>query len=179
MALYSHMHEALIILSGITVGTICIGAGTFLGAYLVKRTYEEVTHPHPLLVKLQGEEEASLDSKSQGDGYDWDQYDDYIKPPMDEDGGEHSGSNAAAGELSNALKKMNVLVVTTLPQFQVSQLGDITKKVTVNGRDVVLAGEGGGGGTPHYAGQYNIVGFRHSINESGAQSEFKLMSAIK
>ena len=50
------MHEVLLVLSGTIIGTVFIGAGVFLGAWLVKRTYSELTHPHPLLFKVEEQE---------------------------------------------------------------------------------------------------------------------------
>ena len=53
------MHEVLLVLSGTILGTVFIGAGVFLGAWLVQRTYSELTHPQPLLYKI---EEDTTDS---------------------------------------------------------------------------------------------------------------------
>ena len=81
------MHESLLVLSGVVVGTSFTCIGCYLGAYLVKRTYEDVTNPYPqeLLLKVDSEDNANT---NQPNGYDWDEYDDYLKPPLDEDGGE-------------------------------------------------------------------------------------------
>ena len=72
------MHEVLLVLSGTILGTVFIGAGVFLGAWLVQRTYSELTHPHPLLLKVV--EQENIDT-SKPDGYVWDEYDQYLKPP--------------------------------------------------------------------------------------------------
>ena len=83
------MHESLLVLSGVIVGTVFTCVGCYLGAYLVKRTYEEITSPYTneVVLKLDNEEQQPPQSK-QPQGYDWDEYDDYLKPPMDEEGGE-------------------------------------------------------------------------------------------
>ena len=81
------MHESLLVLSGVIVGTSFTCIGCYLGAYLVRRTYEDVTNPYPpeLLLKVDREDNTNT---NQPQGYDWDEYDDYLKPPLDEDGGE-------------------------------------------------------------------------------------------
>ena len=53
------MHEVLLVLSGTIIDTVFTAAGVFLGAWLVKRTYSEFTHPQPLLYKI---EEDDTDS---------------------------------------------------------------------------------------------------------------------
>ena len=83
------MHESLLVLSGVIVGTSFTCIGCYLGAYLVRRTYEDITNPYPpeVLLKLDSEEEQQLQSK-QPQGYDWDEYDEYLRPPKDDEGGE-------------------------------------------------------------------------------------------
>ena len=76
------MQESLLVLSGVIIGTIFTCAGCALGAYLVKLTYMEVTNPLPLLVKIDGDKEDNT-TTSQAEGYDWDEYESYLKPPMD------------------------------------------------------------------------------------------------
>ena len=80
------MHESLLVLSGVIVGTSFTCIGCYLGAYLVRRTYEDITNPYPpeVLLKLDKDEDIEI----QPQGYDWDEYDDYLKPPHDEEGGE-------------------------------------------------------------------------------------------
>ena len=46
------MHDVLLVLSGTIICPVFTAAGVFLGAWLVKRTYSELTHPHPLLLKV-------------------------------------------------------------------------------------------------------------------------------
>ena len=48
------------------IGTVFTAAGVFLGAWLVKRTYSELTHPHPLLLKVK--ELDNIDNTSKTDG---------------------------------------------------------------------------------------------------------------
>ena len=80
------MHESLLVLSGVIIGTVFTCVSCYLGAFLVKRTYMEITNPYPeVLLKLDREEE---DTPDHSESYDWDQYDEYLKPPRDEDGGE-------------------------------------------------------------------------------------------
>ena len=52
------MHESLLVLSGVIVGTTFTCIGCYLGAHLVKRTYMEITNPYPpeVLLKLDREE---------------------------------------------------------------------------------------------------------------------------
>ena len=61
------MHESLLVLSGVIVGTVFTCVGCYLGAYLVKRTYEEITSPYPneVVLKLDNEEQPPL-SKQRG-----------------------------------------------------------------------------------------------------------------
>ena len=77
------MQESLLVLAGVTVGTVFTGAGCLLGAYLVKKTYADVTNP-PVPIFLQKEEDAEPNGAS--DAYDWDEYNTYIKPPRDDEG---------------------------------------------------------------------------------------------
>ena len=80
------MHESLLVLGGVIVGTVFTFVGCCLGAYLVKSTYMEITNPEPqeLLLTV----DKGIDNTTKIKGYDWDEYDDYLKPPRDEDGGE-------------------------------------------------------------------------------------------
>ena len=79
------MQESLLVLAGVAVGTVFTGAGCLLGAYLVKKTYSDVTNP-PIPIFLQQEENTEPNGVS--DAYDWDEYNTYIKPPRDDEGGE-------------------------------------------------------------------------------------------
>ena len=78
------MHESLLVLMGVLAGTVFTGAGCFLGAYLVKKTYMEVTNPSPPMYLRVQEDEEQLQKPPES--YDWDEYDSYLKPPLDEDG---------------------------------------------------------------------------------------------
>ena len=80
------MQESLLVLSGVAIGTVFTGAGCLLGAFLVKKTYMEVTNPpQPRYLRLPDED---AQPNGEAESYDWDEYDNYIKPPRDEDGGE-------------------------------------------------------------------------------------------
>ena len=79
------MQESLLVLTGVAVGTVLTGAGCYLGAYLVKKTYSDVTNPS-VPIFLQQEEDVNPNGAQES--YDWDEYQSYIKPPRDEDGGE-------------------------------------------------------------------------------------------
>ena len=79
------MHEILILGAGIMVGTIGIGCAEYLGGHLVLRTYIELTQLHLLLPNAV---EDDTDKTSDPESYDWEEYDAYLKPPMDENGGE-------------------------------------------------------------------------------------------
>ena len=79
------MHEVLILGAGIMVGTIGTGCAVYLGGHLVLRTYMELTQPHLLLPNTV---EDDTDKTSDPEGYDWEEYDAYLKPPMDDSGGE-------------------------------------------------------------------------------------------
>ena len=79
------MHEVLILGAGIMVGTIGTGCAVYLGGHLVMRTYMELTQTH---IELPNTVEDDTDSTPQPEGYDWEEYDAYLKPPMDESGGE-------------------------------------------------------------------------------------------
>ena len=70
------MQEVLTAFIGIIIGTSATLLGCWLGAYLVKRTYTEVTNPYPIVVKEAQKDEEDLRSV---DAYDWDSYDAYIK----------------------------------------------------------------------------------------------------
>ena len=54
------MHESLLVLGSVIVGTSFTCIGCYLGAYLVRRTYEDVTNPYPpeVLLKLDREEDG-------------------------------------------------------------------------------------------------------------------------
>ena len=82
------MHESLLVLGGVIVGTSFTCIGCYLGAHLVKRTYMEITHPYPEEVILKLDNEVQPQPLNKPEGYDWDEYDEYLKPPRDEDGGE-------------------------------------------------------------------------------------------
>ena len=60
-----------------------MGAGCLLGAYLVRRTYMDITHPSPLLLKLPGEQKET--NPRDVEGYDWDSYDQYISRANEDD----------------------------------------------------------------------------------------------
>jgi len=97
---------------------------------------------------------------------------------LDPGAGETKGENAAAGVIAPLVAKFNRLRITTLPQFSTSKIGDIGKSVSVQGNNVAFAGISGGGGTPQYAGSYVILGFKHTIDPTGAKSEFLLQSTF-
>ena len=79
------MHEVLIFGVGIAVGTIGTGCAVYLCGHLVLRTYMELTQPHLLLPDtVKDDTDKSIDPE----GYDWDEYDAYLKPPLDDNGGE-------------------------------------------------------------------------------------------
>ena len=78
------MHEVLILGVGIMVGTIGTGCAVYLGGHLVLRTYMELTQPHLLLDTVKENTDKPIDPE----GYDWDEYDAYLKPPLDDNGGE-------------------------------------------------------------------------------------------
>ena len=49
----------------------------------------EITHPYPQEILLEVEEDIDGNTNTkQPQGYDWDEYDEYLKPPHDEEGGE-------------------------------------------------------------------------------------------
>ena len=75
------MHEVLILGAGIMVGTIGTGCSVYLGGHLVLRTYIELTQPHLLLPDTV---EDNTDKAIDPEGYDWDEYDAYLRPPHDE-----------------------------------------------------------------------------------------------
>ena len=75
------MQEVLTAFIGIIIGTCSTLGGCWLGAYLVKRTYTEITNPYPHIVKETVEEEEDLRSV---EAYDWDTYDAHIKGIEDE-----------------------------------------------------------------------------------------------
>ena len=72
------MHDTVLVLTGILVGTSFTAAGCFLGAYLVKRTYMDVTQPISLTLSPKGREEEEQSLRDM-EGYDWDEYDKYIQ----------------------------------------------------------------------------------------------------
>ena len=78
------MQESLLVLAGIIVGTVFTGSGCVLGAYLVKKTYIEVTQTYPVIVEVD-EDNNKVDEP---EGYDWSEYDSYLKPPLGDDGGD-------------------------------------------------------------------------------------------
>jgi len=80
------MQESLLVLAVLAVGTVFTGAGCLLGAYLVKKTYSDVTNPSvPTFLQLQ---EEDVNPNGASESYDWDEYNTYIKPPRDDEGGE-------------------------------------------------------------------------------------------
>ena len=78
------MHEVLIFGIGITVGTIGTGCAVYLGGHLVLQTYLELTQPH---IDIPDTVDDNTDT-AVADGYDWSEYDTYLKMPLDDDGGE-------------------------------------------------------------------------------------------
>ena len=64
------MHESLLVLSGVIVGTVFTCVGCYLGAFLVKRTYMEITKPYQpeLLIELDREEDST---SIKPESYDW------------------------------------------------------------------------------------------------------------
>ena len=60
-----------------------------MGAYLVKKTYSAITEPPEFLVDIAPDAKDSSQRLSEDAGsYDWDQYDEYLKPPLDDEEGE-------------------------------------------------------------------------------------------
>ena len=83
------MESVYLVLTGITIGTVFTAAGCLLGAYLAKRTYLTVTEPPEFLIDINKDaEDNSQGLPGEAGSYDWDQYDHYLKPPLDEEGGE-------------------------------------------------------------------------------------------
>lgn len=81
------MNEFLILLTGVIVGTISTGVAVYLGGHLVLRTYLELTQPH-LEVPNTVEQDTDNTTTTTPEGYDWDEYDNYLSPPLgDEDEG--------------------------------------------------------------------------------------------
>ena len=78
------MQEILIFASGTIVGTVSTCIAVYLGGNLVMRTYMELTQPHYELPDIV---EDNTDTATT-DGYDWDEYDDYLRTPHDDKGGE-------------------------------------------------------------------------------------------
>ena len=83
------MESVYLVLTGITFGGLFVATGSVLGAYLVKKTYSTVTEPQEFTVNLsKGTGDSSQEFPEEADAYDWDQYDEYLRPPKDEEGGE-------------------------------------------------------------------------------------------
>ena len=72
MALTLHMHESLLVLSGVIVGTTFTCVGCYLGAFLIKRTYMEITQPYPPEVLIQLDKEEG-NTSGYSEAFDWDQ----------------------------------------------------------------------------------------------------------
>ena len=75
------MHEVSFILIGLGIGTLGTLIATYLGGYLVIRTYLELTTPH---IDNTVEDNSNTDT-TQPEGYDWDEYDNYLTPPLVDD----------------------------------------------------------------------------------------------
>jgi len=80
------MHEVLILGIGFLVGTTVTLIGGALGAHLVMRTYMELTQPHLDIPNTVDNNKDNTDMTSQPEGYDWDEYDNYLTPPIGDDG---------------------------------------------------------------------------------------------
>ena len=78
MELNSHLHESILVLIGVIIGTVFTCTGCVLGAYLVKQTYLEITNPYPNKVVLKLDKDE-IDNRTQSESYDLDQYYDYFK----------------------------------------------------------------------------------------------------
>jgi hypothetical protein len=65
------------------IGTICTASGAMLGAYLVQRTYMEVTQSHLVIEKLQSSNTNT--NTVEPEGYDWDEYDAYTQGKNEEE----------------------------------------------------------------------------------------------
>ena len=79
--LYTYgMVESLFLLGGIIIGAVITHGGYLIAGKTIHRTYEELTQlPHIVLEdKEQGRPELP-------DGYDWSEYDQYVKRAEDED----------------------------------------------------------------------------------------------
>ena len=81
------MHEVLILGTGIVIGTISTGVAVYLGGYLVLRTYMDLTQPHIELPNTIVDNKENT-TTTQPDGYDWNEYDNYLTPPLGDDGEE-------------------------------------------------------------------------------------------
>tara|TARA_Y100001938_G_scaffold145850_1_gene223463 strand:- start:8618 stop:8869 length:252 start_codon:yes stop_codon:yes gene_type:complete len=80
------MHEALYIATALLTGSILLSLGILLGFYLARATYREVTNPpYEELLKLHREDTQTNEDP---DGYDWDEYNSVLTPPLGDDGSE-------------------------------------------------------------------------------------------
>ena len=83
------MESVYLVLTGITFGGLFVAIGSILGAVLVKKTYSAITEPQEYRLSLSKDtEDSSQGLPEETDAYDWEQYDEYLKPPQDEEGGE-------------------------------------------------------------------------------------------
>lgn len=80
------MQEVLIFAVGFIGGTISTGCAVYLGGHLVLRSYLELTSPYPQVEDTNKDKDK--DTATTNGGYDWDEYDSYIKPPRDDEGEE-------------------------------------------------------------------------------------------
>ena len=72
-----------------TFSAACIAVGCLLGAWLVGKTYSAINELPEFLIEMEKDaKENSQGLPEESNGYDWDQYDEYLKPPEDDKGGE-------------------------------------------------------------------------------------------
>jgi len=69
--------------------------------------------------------------------------------------------------------KFAILKIKTIPMFEISN--GIGGAASVQGREVRFAGETHSNSTPFYVRNYNILGFKHTIDSGGPTSEFYLV----
>ena len=81
------MQESILVISGVITGTVFSLAGCCLGAYLVKRAYQEITDPHQIAFKFTPKDDNSRGLNDEDGSYDWDSYDQYISRAEDDDDG--------------------------------------------------------------------------------------------
>ena len=79
------MHEVLLLLTGVLIGTVITSVGLYFGVKIVKLTYTEMTYPQEIVTNTQGE---NTSKQPEVESYDWDEYQSQLTPPLGDDGGE-------------------------------------------------------------------------------------------